>query len=50
MPGEIAGTLHSYYFQLYNFELASFTEALRALKRNGSGHAVLDEPRRGVRR
>ena len=28
---------------LYNFELASFTEQLRALEREGSGHAVLDD-------
>jgi hypothetical protein len=29
---------------LYNFELASFTEQLRALQREGSGQAVLGDP------
>lgn len=29
---------------VYNFELASFTERLRALERDGSGQAVLGDP------
>jgi hypothetical protein len=29
---------------LYNYELQSFTEALRALERNGTGQAVLGDP------
>jgi hypothetical protein len=35
---------------LYNCELVSFTEGLRALEREGSGQAFLGDAERGVRR